>query len=189
MSASTANVLPFLGRDSGAVDATTQWLGQRSRHGGVDEVPLPEGPGRLWLCGKHLVGPDVERALASVGATTVVCLNERDELVDRYPDYVEWLRRNQTGRAVWHPVPDLHAPDAATAAALLAELRTRISRGEGLLLHCGAGMGRAGTIAAALLMTMGEPLERATATVAAHRPAAGPEAGAQTDLLQALSVA
>ena len=51
-------------------------LSDRSRHGGVDEIPLPAGDGRLWLCGKHFVGPDVEDAIRQVGATTVVCLNE-----------------------------------------------------------------------------------------------------------------
>ncbi|MCU1353474.1 MAG: putative protein-tyrosine phosphatase [Acidimicrobiales bacterium] len=162
------------------------WPGPRSRHGGVDEVPVP-GPGRLWLCGKHFVGPDVERALQSVGATTVVCLNEPGELADRYPSYVTWLGANQPERAVWHPIPDLHAPDIDTAAGLLAELHRRLDRGEGLLLHCGAGIGRAGTIAAGLLVTTGTPLAEALRVVRAHRPMAGPEAGAQADLLGALA--
>ena len=162
------------------------WPGPRSRHGGIDEVPVP-GPGRLWLCGKHFVGPDPERALASVGATTVVCLNERTELADRYPTYVAWLEANRPGRAVWHPVADLHAPDLAAAVPLLAELQRRVEQGEGLLLHCGAGIGRAGTIAAGLLVTTGTPLPEALALVRAHRPMAGPEAGAQADLLEALA--
>jgi hypothetical protein len=170
-----------------AVEASA-WPGERGRHGGFDEIPLPEGPGRLWLCGKHFVGPGAEHALGRVGATTVVCLNERAELFDRYPEYVDWLDRNQPARALWHPVPDLHAPNLAAAVALLAELRRRIAAGERLLVHCGAGIGRAGTIAAGLLVTMGLPLATALATVAAHRPMAGPEAGAQADLLAALAL-
>lgn len=163
------------------------WLGQRSRHGGADEIPLPRGPGRLWLCGKHLVGPDPEYALAATGTTTVVCLSERHELEPRYPAYVAWLAGNQPGRAVWHPVPDLHAPALPEACELLDGLRQRLTRGERLLMHCGAGIGRAGTLAAALLVTLGLPVDDATATVAAHRPMAGPEAGAQADLLHALA--
>lgn len=166
---------------------TAPWAAERARHGGVDEVPLPFGPGRLWLCGKHFVGPDPERALTAVGATTVVCLNEPGEIADRYPEYVEWLRTNQPDRAVWHPVPDLHAPDFDAATALVASLRVRLAAGEGLLLHCGAGIGRAGTLAAALLVTMGVPVDEAVAHVAAHRPMAGPEAGVQADLLDALA--
>lgn len=167
--------------------APQPWPDDRSRHGGVDEVPLPHGAGRLWLCGKHYVGPDAEAAMAGVGATTIVCLNERRELADRYPAYVEWLERNRPARALWHPIPDLHAPPLEEVDGLLDELHRRLDGGEGLLLHCGAGIGRAGTIAAALLVTMGVSAAEAVATVAAHRPMAGPEAGAQADLLDALA--
>jgi protein-tyrosine phosphatase len=159
----------------------------RSRHGGVDEIPLPATTGRLWLCGKHFVGPDVEDAVAQVGATTVVCLNEAHELEARYPDYVAWLRANRDRRAVWSPVPDLHAPDVETAVALVEHLRTRLEGGETLLVHCGAGFGRAGTIAAALLLRLGVPLADAVPAVAAARPMAGPEAGVQTALLASLA--
>lgn len=163
------------------------WPGGRSRDGGADEIPLRRGGGRLWLCGKHFVGPDPEAALARVGATVVVCLNEVDELADRYPEYVTWLRANQPERALWHPVPDLHAPDVADALDLLAELRARLAAGDSLLMHCGAGIGRAGTVAAGLLITLGVSLPEAVAHVGAHRPMAGPEAGAQTELLRALA--
>ena len=77
--------------------------------GGVDEVSLPRGPGRLWLCGKHHVAPDPEAALARLGASTIVCLTEPHELRERYPAYVDWLRSSTPERALWHPVPDLHA--------------------------------------------------------------------------------
>jgi protein-tyrosine phosphatase len=162
------------------------WLDERSRNGGADAVPLPSGPGGLWLAGKHFIGPDPEGALDRVGATAIVCLNEADELADRYPGYVDWLRDNAPERAVWFPVPDLHAPDVDDATALVAELRRRLDAGATLLMHCGAGIGRAGTLAAAVLMAMGLTREAAVATVAAHRPMAGPEAGAQVELLEAL---
>ncbi len=153
----------------------------------MDEIPLPVATGRLWLCGKHFVGPDPERALERTGASTLVCLNERSELDDRYPDYVRWLQANAPMRAIWFPVPDLHAPTVRAAAPLLDELRKRLHVGDGVLLHCGAGIGRAGTIAAALLITLGMPLDAATKMVADHRPGAGPEAGAQADLLAAVA--
>lgn len=162
------------------------WPGPRGLHGGVDEVPVA-GRGRLWLCGKHFVGPDPEAALASIGATTLVCLNERSEIDERYPGYVTWLESNQPDRALWHPVPDLHAPSLEEARALLADLRRRLDHDAGLLVHCGAGIGRAGTVAAALLVTSGTPLVDALAQVRACRPMAGPEAGAQLDLLEALA--
>ena len=163
------------------------WLSERARNGGVDEVPLPRGPGRLWLCGKHFVGPDVDDALDRVGASTIVCLNEPHELAERYPAYVEWLRGASPAAAIWHPIPDLHAPALADARALADELVGRLDAGDRLLVHCGAGIGRAGTIAAAVLIRMGAPLGEALATVASARPMAGPEAGAQRDLLHALA--
>lgn len=168
------------------VDLDT-WREARSRHGGVDEIPLGAGPGRLWLCGKHFVGPDADAALASVGASTVVCLSERAELADRYPAYVVWLGTNAPARAVWHPIADLHAPPRPAAESLLAELDRRLHAGEGLLVHCGAGVGRAGTIAIGLLLRRGGSLRDASAIVAAHRPMAGPEAGAQVHLLAELA--
>jgi hypothetical protein len=164
------------------------WAGPRSQHGGIDEVPLPGVPGRLWLAGKHAVAPDVEALLGSLGADVLVCLNEGHELAARYPAYVDWLTANAGGRALWHPVPDLHAPPLSDAVALLHDLRRQVVEGRGVVVHCGAGIGRAGTIAAGLLMVLGEPMGRALATVAAHRPTAGPEAGVQTELLEALSV-
>lgn len=178
-------------RDTAAPHAGEAWPRGRARHGGVDELPLPAGPGevgggRLWLSGKHYVGPDVEAALASVGAAAVVCLCEEYEIADRYPGYVNWLRRHRHGRALWWPVPDLHAPALAPARDLLSALDSRLAGGEVILMHCGAGMGRAGTMAAGLLITRGARVEEAVAAVAKARPGAGPEVGSQTDLLRAL---
>jgi hypothetical protein len=48
-------------------------------------------------------------------------------------------------------------------------------------------MGRAGTVAAGLLAELGVPMDEAVARVALHRPMAGPEVGAQVDLLAALA--
>ena len=166
------------------MEAGAAWRSERSRTGGVDRVPVPGVDGELWLCGKHFIGPDVEAAVARVGADVVLCLNERHELDDRYPDYVAWLRADE--RAWWVPVPDLHAPDADEARAVVSELLDHLDRGRTVLVHCGAGIGRAGTIAAAVLVVRGAAVDEAIATVAAHRPLAGPEAGPQRDLLDAL---
>jgi protein-tyrosine phosphatase len=164
------------------------WPADRSRDGGIDEIPLPEGqPGRLFLCGKHAIGPDPEALLARVGATTVVCLNETYELDGRYPDYVAWLAANAPARATHHPIADLHAPGVDDLSALVDQLRKRLDAGEGLVVHCGAGIGRSGTIAVALLVSMGVALEEALATVRAHRPMAGPEVGAQSEVLAAFA--
>lgn len=160
---------------------------QRALDGGVDEIPLPGSPGRLWLCGKHVIGPDPEAALVRAGAATIVCLNEAYELEDRYPDYVAWLRREGDDRRVWFPVPDLHAPALEAVLPLLDDLHTRLAAGGRLLVHCGAGIGRAGTLAALVLVGLGMEEETALTHVAVHRPMAGPEAGSQRELVAAVA--
>ena len=48
--------------------------------GGIHEVPLDGTVGKLWLCGKHFIGPDVEAVRAERDITYVVCLVEEHEL-------------------------------------------------------------------------------------------------------------
>jgi protein-tyrosine phosphatase len=167
------------------VRGMTDWLGPRGRHGGIDTISLPRSPGGLSLCGKHAIGPDREAAMSHCGATTVVCLVEDYELADRYPDYVAWLRANSGASAVWFPIHDLHAPTLATTEPFIAELIRRLDDGEHLLMHCAAGIGRTGTMAVCVLMELGMPLPDALAHVALQRPMAGPEVGAQRDLVNA----
>lgn len=164
---------------------TSAWLKRRQRDGGIDRVPLPAAvPGQLWLCGKHAIAPDPTAAIAEVGGSaTVVCLVERHELSDRYPDYVDWLDAAGHDTAIWQPIHDLHAPAEPQAAALVDELAERLRSGATLLVHCGAGIGRTGTIAICVLIGLG--LDQATAerVVAEARPGAGPEVGAQRELV------
>jgi protein-tyrosine phosphatase len=165
------------------------WAELRSQHGGVDEIPLPKGvPGGLWLCGKRFIAPDPEAAMGYVAADAAVCLTEEHEL-DHFPGYVEWLKAQPRARVLWYPIPDLHAPSGDQALELFAEVRRRLDGGQRLLMHCGAGIGRAGTIAAGVLVTLGESPEQAVAHVRAHRLLGGPEAGAQTELLEWLASA
>ena len=157
---------------------------ERSRNGGIDRVPVADAPGALWLCGKHLIGPDPVAAVDRVGADVVVCLNERHELEDRYPAYVDWLRSD--ARARWVPVPDLGVPPIDIARELARGVAADLDAGRTVLAHCGAGIGRAGTLAAAVLVVRGATVDEAVAVVAASRPTAGPEAGAQLRLLHEL---
>ena len=155
--------------------------------GGIHEIPLPRpAQGRLWLCGKHFIGPDPEVLMASVDADGVVCLTEEHELTDRYPDYVAWLRRQPARRALWFAIPDLHAPEFERFVPVLDGLVARVVAGDRLVVHCGAGIGRAGTTAVAILVTLSVPLDEALDHVRRHRPAAGPEGGPQLDLLHRL---
>ncbi len=165
-------------------DSLEEWAKNRSLHGGIDEIPIG-GEGRLFLAGKHYVGPDVESAIAAVGATKVVCLVERFELERRYDDYLEFLDHDD--RAVWWPVMDFHAPDLVEAVARIEVLSTMIGEGECLIVHCGAGIGRAGTVAAGLLIHQGHSVEDARSKVRGARPMAGPQSDAQDEFLNELA--
>ncbi len=125
------------------------------------------------MCGKHLVGPDPEAALARSGASTIVCLNEIGELASRYPDYVEWLRGHDGERAMWVPTHDMHG--LADLESVVDAVRRRLDDGQGVIVHCGAGIGRAGTLGIAVLLSLGMSLDAALAHVRAHRPMAGPQ--------------
>jgi protein-tyrosine phosphatase len=155
--------------------------------GGIHEIPLPpSASGRLWLCGKHAIGPDPNALMRSVGADGVVCLTQEHELAGRYPDYVTWLRAQPPERALWFPIHDLHAPQLDDFAPVLDDIVERVVAGRRLIVHCAAGIGRAGTTAVAVLVSLSVPLDEAIAHVRRHRPAAGPEVGSQLDLVREL---
>lgn len=157
--------------------------------GGVHRIPLPAEVSSLWLCGKHAIGPDPASLFARVGLdeidVDVVCLVEEHEIASRYPDYVEWLRRSTT--ALWFPVHDLSSPSDARAFALYDEVWGRLESGRHVIAHCGAGMGRAGTLGVAMCLYAGLELEAALDHVRRHRPGAGPEVGRQLDVVAALA--
>lgn len=160
----------------------------RSVDGGIDEIPLPVMSGRLWLCGKHVVAPDPESALARVAATTIVCLTRKHEIEDRYPGYVDWLHAHAPGRAIWIPTPDLAIHPLDKMRPHLDDMVSRLHDGQRLIIHCAAGIGRSGTTAVALLMLLGENREDALKTVADHRPMGGPEVGAQRTFIEELEL-
>lgn len=155
--------------------------------GDIHEIPLPPAvTGRLWLCGKHAIGPDPEALMRRVGADGVVCLNHEYELAERYPNYMTWLQTQPTERVLWYPISDLHAPTLEHFAPVLNDIVDRVAAGRRLIVHCAAGIGRAGTTAVAVLVSLAVPLDEAIAHVRRHRPAAGPEVGAQLDLVREL---
>jgi protein-tyrosine phosphatase len=155
--------------------------------GGIHRIPLPIHTGSLWLCGKHYIAPQVEKVCETIGDGLVVCLTQKHELEGRYDDYVTWLETHRGDRAWWHPIYDLNAPPLDEARVLLENITEQLRNDRNIVVHCAAGIGRAGTTAVGTLMMLGMTAQKSIAHVRAHRPMAGPEAGAQHDLIWALS--
>jgi predicted protein tyrosine phosphatase len=160
--------------------------------GGIHEIPVPEGvSGRLWLCGKHKVGPDHLGILRNTPADVVVCLTQRHEIEERYPAYIEWLD-SKPDAARWYPTHDLHSPDLHAFLDIVDEIVGLIHHGKSVVVHCAAGIGRAGTTAVGIMMRLGMSETDALKHVRAYRPMAGPEAGTQrlviSDLAARLSL-
>lgn len=73
------------------------------------------------------------------------------------------------------PIADGATPDAGWEAGwqrVGAGLRARLDRGERIVVHCKGGLGRAGSVAARLLVELGVAPEAAIARVRAARPGA-----------------
>ena len=109
------------------------------------------------------------------GAAAVVTLLEPKELtllrVERLGEEV--LRRNM----LWFhlPIVDVSIPDERFEQewdVAGEELRSMLRRGLDVLVHCRGGLGRAGTIAARLLVELGMEPTTAIASVRAVRPGA-----------------
>ena len=72
-----------------------------------------------------------------------------------------------------YPIRDLSAPsDEAEEGSLLGQWFGLVSQGGRILLHCAAGLGRTGTVAARLLMMAGHDADTAIHRVRAARPGA-----------------
>ncbi len=149
----------------------------------INTLDVPGG-GRIGLCacpgrsdarfGTRDLTADLQD-IAEWRADKIVTLVERREFV---PLGVPDLDRLALGAGhLWHhfPVPDMQPPDALGRrrwGLLVQGLSRDLAAGQSVLLHCAAGLGRTGTVAAACLIALGDTPERAIASVRAVRPGA-----------------
>lgn len=83
-----------------------------------------------------------------------------------------------------HPVADMAVPTDAEAFTVLAlTLKRRLVAGAGIAIHCRAGIGRSGLLAASVLVALGASPGAAFAEVSQARGASVPEVRAQGDWL------
>jgi ADP-ribosyl-[dinitrogen reductase] hydrolase len=141
---------------------------------GVTFCPGKKDPNGLSAIWDRDLALDL-KAVRDWGASTVVCMMQRHEFDEMsVPTLAESVRA--AGMDFIHlPIRDLQAPgpdfDAAWREAGPA-LQARLDRGEAILVHCRGGRGRAGTVAARLLIERGLTPDAAIDAVRAVRPGA-----------------
>jgi protein-tyrosine phosphatase len=137
---------------------------------GITLCPGKKDPPRGW-------DRDLEADLAAIrswGAEAIVTLIEENEMVMLKVTALPEMAARHGVRWLHLPIRDICPPDhrfEAEWAVAGPELRRILRRGGSVLVHCRGGLGRAGTVAARLLVEMG--LEPAAAIAAVRQARLG----------------
>jgi protein-tyrosine phosphatase len=108
-------------------------------------------------------------ALRAENVQVVVCLAEPEEIRRRSPAYAQALEGQAVPCPVEpFPIADFDVPhDRDAFWALACRTGRRLAGGERVMIHCGAGIGRTGSLATCVLLALGEPAARAESAVSA----------------------
>jgi len=83
----------------------------------------------------------------------VVCLSSPEEIRQRSPAYARFLAGTVPWEHITFPMRNSVMPDATSLEPLTREIVKRLRQGRNVLIHCDSGIGRAGTVAVAVLTT------------------------------------
>ena len=147
----------------------------------------PQLSGRLWLA-------SMPGRLESWGAfldearqrqlNLVVCLNPLEEVAGLSPSYHKAIAEGRLPFRWQHlPMRDFGlGADPAAFSSGLEQLSHGLQRGEQVLLHCAAGLGRTGTVAACVLKQAG--LSREAALAAVRAAGSNPQSAVQSGWIE-----
>ncbi len=83
----------------------------------------------------------------------VVCLSSSEEIRQRSPAYARFLAGTVPWEHITFTMWNSVMPDAPSLEPLTQEIVKRLREGKNVLIHCDSGIGRAGTVAVAVLTT------------------------------------
>ncbi len=155
------------------------------------KVKLPDGvSGRLFLHhmpGRYEAFSRTAYWIQRYAISRVVCLAPLDEIRYRSRDYVGAI---DTNRLSWKwecfPITNREAPEDREGFRKLAhDIAGHLQDGENVLIHCGAGVARTGTLAICVLISLGLDADRASTLVA--NAGARPEGQSQRDVIAWMS--
>ncbi|WAC75456.1 tyrosine-protein phosphatase [Roseateles sp. SL47] len=136
-------------------------------------LPLPDDvPGRLWLHsmpGRREPWADFLDEARQQRLNLVVCLNPLDEVAELSPAYFKAIKEGCLPFR-WMHLPMLNFGLASEASAFrqgVDQLAHGLRLGDRGLVHCAAGMGRTGTMAACVLKRLGDSADSAVKAVRA----------------------
>ena len=119
---------------------------------------------------------DLERLHAVYGTQTLVCLLEKQEMVDLHIPDLAGRAETMDIRVLRYPVRDGQVPDEAQIYAyreVIGDTLSAVRMGESVVVHCRGGLGRAGTFSACCLIeATGTSPEDAIRAVRDARPGA-----------------
>lgn len=154
----------------------------------ADIYPLPcPVQGKLWIMPCPSAGAAFDQ-LAALGITHVLSLLPDEEAAMLGMGQELDLCAAQGIGFVQYPIVDFGLPDVDDFRKLIARIVVLLQAGESLAVHCRAGIGRSGMVAACTLVALGLGPNQARLAVSAARGINIPDTVEQTEFITTFSV-